>query len=344
MTTPSASSQNPPCVFIGIDVSKATLDLCLKRESGKPLFQQFANDAAGHAKLLAWSRNQSTHASRRFCLEATGAYGEAIAIHLHEAGEYVSVINPTKIKYSGPDGAANKTDKAAALKIAQFARLHEPDAWQPPAPEIRELVALVRHLDDLIAEQAKIKVRLTNPGLVAPVKQSLKALLSTLAEQIKSIEAQIDRHIDNHPDLKQGRDLLDSIPGIAKTTAQRLLAEMPPADEQHSAQSAAAYAGLSPREHRSGTSVHRPTCISKAGNKHLRRALYMPALCAIIHNPRVRALAERMKAAGKPRMAIVAAAMRKLLMIAYGVLKSGQTFTAEIAKPQTRSLPQGLTT
>jgi transposase len=341
MTPPT---QTTPCVSIGIDVSKAVLDLCLLRESGKPLFQRFANDAGGHAKLLAWTRQQSTHASRRFCLEATGSYSEAIALYLHEAGESVSVINPAVIKYSSPEGAANKTDKAAAHKIAQFMRLHQPEAWRPPSPQMRELIGLVRHLDDLITEQARIKGRLSNPGLVAPVKQSLTALHEALSEQIQSIEAQIDHHIDDHPDLKRGFELLDGIPGIGKITAQRLLAEMPPADDRHSAQSAAAYAGLSPKEHRSGTSVHRPTRISKAGNKHLRRALYMPALSAMKHNPRVRALVERMRAARKPAMAIVAAAMRKLLMIAYGVLKSGQSFTAEIARPLSLSLKEGLTT
>lgn len=328
MTHPA--SENTQCVFVGVDVSKDILDLCLLRESGKPLYERFANNRDGHSKLLAWTRKQGSHASRRFCMEATGAYSDAIALYLHEANEYVSVVNPAVIKYSSADGASNKTDRTAALKIAHFTRLHRPETWQPPSPEMRELIALVRHLDDLVTQQGQIKTRLTIPGQIPPVKDSLRKLLSTLGEQIKDIEAQIKQHTDDHPELKRSIELLETIPGIAKTTALRLLAEMPVADKKHSAQSAAAYAGLSPKEHRSGTSVHRATRISKSGNKHLRRSLYMPAICAIKHNPLVRALAERMAAAGKARMAIVAAAMRKLLMIAYGVLKSGKPFTPDM--------------
>jgi transposase len=314
-------------VYLGIDVSKGTLDVCLLRMSGKPLFRQFTNTPLGHAQLIEWARKQGSHAVRRFCMEATGSYSEAPAIALHEAGEYTSVVNPATIKYSGPDGAANKTDKAASLKIAQFARMHLPQAWEPPAPEIRELTALVRHLDDLIAEQARIKTRLAAPGIVAPVMTSLTALLNAIAEQIKNVSKLIDEHVNNHPDLKRNRALLETIPGIGRATAERLLAEIPVPFDKFTAQSLAAFFGVSPKQHRSGSSVFHPTKISKAGRKSVRSALYWPAISAITHNPRVRELAERLRAAGKHSMAIIVAAMRKLIMLAYGVLKSGKPFT-----------------
>jgi len=336
----------PVFAYLGIDVSKDTLDVCLLRESGKPLFETFDNSPGGHAKLLKWALSQARHAGRRFCIEATGTYGLALSLHLDEAGEFLSVVNPAHIKYSSADGAANKTDRASALQIATFARLHKPEQWTPPSREQRELIALVRHRDDLVASQAQVKTRLADksPAITQAVRKSLSALLKSYAGLIADIEAQIKNHIDSHPGLKREHDLLRSIPGIGEVSAHKLLAEMLPVGQCKSAQSAAAYAGLSPKEHRSGTSVRRATRISKAGNKHLRTALFLPALIALKCNQRIMAMAARMKEAGKPKMVIVGAAMRKLVMIAYGVLKSGQPFSTEIRNTRNLNSATSLTT
>jgi transposase len=126
--------------------------------------------------------------------------------------------------------------------------------------------------------------------------------------------------------LQADRQLLESIPGIGAVTAQAILAELPDPARFASAQQAAAYAGLAPREYGSGTSVRRRTRLSKAGNARLRKALYLPALTALRFNPLLKALFERLVAAGKSKMAAVGACMRKLLMIAYGVLKNRTPF------------------
>jgi transposase len=330
----NSKSITPVFAYFGIDVSKETLDICLLRETGKPLFETFDNSPAGHAKLLRWAISQARHAQRRFCIEATGTYGLALSLFLDDASEFISVVNPAHIKYSSGDGAANTTDRASAQKIAMYARLHQPEQWTPPTPQMRELIALVRHRDDLVAQQAQVKTRLADksPAITPAVRKSLITLLKSFTTLIADIDAQISDHIDSHPDLKREHDLLRTIPGIGEVSAPKLLAEMLPVNQCNSAQSAAAYAGLSPKEHRSGTSVRKTTRLSKAGNKHLRTALFMPALIALKHNSRIIALAARMKAAGKSKMVIVGAAMRKLLMIAYGVLKSGQPFSPEIAK------------
>ena len=120
--------------------------------------------------------------------------------------------------------------------------------------------------------------------------------------------------------------MLRTIPGIGPVAAHALLAELPDPSRFATAQQAAAYAGLAPREYRSGTSVKKRTRLSKAGNARLRKALYLPAMTAIRFNPLVGAFYARLVEAGKAKMAALGACMRKLLMIAYGVLKSRTPF------------------
>ena len=133
-------------------------------------------------------------------------------------------------------------------------------------------------------------------------------------------------------DLRSKRDLLLSISGVGETLAGVVLAELPGPDVLHSSAEVVAYAGLNPRQHQSGTSVDRATRISKIGNAVLRAALYMPALSAMRYNPAIVALVTRLKSRGrlKPKQ-IVVAAMRKLLVLCFGVLKTGKPFDPAIA-------------
>jgi len=255
--------------------------------------------------------------------------GFAIGLHLSAAGEYVSIVNPAHIKYSTANGSANKTDKAAALDIAKFAQLHKPKAWVAPSEHLRLLTSLERHRTDLIGDRAKIEARLKDPGLTPAVLRSWTETRDYLSGKIVEVETEIKKLIDDHDDLKKMKRLLETIPGIGSDTAVRLLAEMPVIDQCRSAQSAAAFGGQSPKEYRSGTSVFKPTRISKSGNKNLRSCLYWPAISAMRHNPRIKQLTERMKQKGKCNMVCILAAMRKLIMIAYGILKSGKPFQAE---------------
>ena len=140
------------------------------------------------------------------------------------------------------------------------------------------------------------------------------------------MQAEADAVIAADPDLRADRDLLASVAGIGTQTASTVLAELPERTAGRSAQAAAAYAGLAPREYRSGSSVRKRTRLSKAGNARLRKALFLPTLTAIRFNPLLKGFFERLVAAGKPRMQAVGACMRKLVMLCYGVLKNRQPF------------------
>ncbi|HVF11432.1 MAG TPA: transposase [Abditibacteriaceae bacterium] len=137
---------------------------------------------------------------------------------------------------------------------------------------------------------------------------------------------QVKDHINGHPDLKGKSELLDSIPGIGEATAALLLAELGDMTQFSSARQVAAFAGLVPRIRESGTSVRGRARLSKIGSSRLRKSLYFPALAALRSNPFIKSLGLRLSAQGKSKMLIVGAAMRKLLHLAYGVLKSGQPF------------------
>ena len=141
----------------------------------------------------------------------------------------------------------------------------------------------------------------------------------------------INQPFDDHPALRQQRDWGDSLPGIGPETAARLLGEMPHLAEFASARTAAAYPGLTPQRQQSGTSLNAPGRLSKLGNARVRHALYFPALTALRCNPEFQAFAARLTARGKTKMPIIAAAMHKLVRLAYGVLKQQQNYDPHYA-------------
>jgi transposase len=149
------------------------------------------------------------------------------------------------------------------------------------------------------------------PMVPPAVMASIEATIAHLDSEIQRVRSEISRLFDDYPTLRQQRELLISIPGIAETTAARILGEVPNIAEFRDVKAVAAYAGLSPRHYQSGSIEYRSR-LAKTGNAHLRHALYFPALAAMRHNPPIRALAERLRSRGKARMTIVAAAMCKL--------------------------------
>lgn len=318
-------------MILGIDIAKEKFDIALYQ--GKELVGsgQFANNAAGFKKLSQWLNNKAA-GQVKACLEATGRYGDALALHLHQADHQVSRVNPARVKkYAESQLQRNKTDQLDARIIADFCRTQEPSLWTPPACEKRELQEMVRRLSTLIKEQTREQNRLTSGIESQVVKESIEANLEFLAAQIAQLEQQIQSHIAQHPGLKRGKDLLTSIKGIGDKTAAIILGELPEVDNFDHVGQVVAYVGLSPEQHTSGSSVHKRSKLTKTGNQNLKTALYFPALSAIRHNPIVKALAERLQEKGKEKMVIVGAAMRKLLQLAYGVLKSGQPFDPDYA-------------
>jgi len=191
---------------------------------------------------------------------------------------------------------------------------------------VRELQALVRRLESLIEMRVAEENRLSSGISIEAVSHSLVAHIAYLIEEIKQTELLIREHINNHPILKEQSDLLDSIPGIGATTAALLLAEITDFKQYKSARQVAAYAGLVPRERRSGSSVRGRTSLSKIGNARLRKALYFPAMTALRCSGFFQQWAAGLRERGKCKMAVIGAAMRKLIHLAYGVLKTGKPF------------------
>jgi transposase len=317
---------------LGIDISKLKFNLCLIQKSGKLKHKVFPNTTTSFEQLREWLSKQGVERVHA-CLEATGTYGEALSLYLHQAGHTVSVINPAATKaFAQSRLSRTKTDRVDAELSARFCRAQLPPAWTPPAVEVRELQALVRRLESLIEMRVMEENRLSSGISIESVRESLEEHLAYLNEQIKRTEELIRKHIDANPTLKKQSQLLDSIPGIAETTAALLLAEITDITQYRSAPQVAAYAGLVPRERQSGSSVRGRTRLSKIGNARLRRALYFPAITALRCSPFFQAWAEGLQERGKSKMSVICAVMRKLIHLAYGVLKSGKEFDPQWVK------------
>jgi len=316
---------------LGIDIAKAKFDVTLRLANGKRRRKVFSNTPAGWIELEAWLKRHGVtcvHAG----LEATGTYGEGLATWLYDHGHRVSVINPAIIAaYAKAQLSRAKTDRIDADLIAEYTATHDPQAWTPLPLEIRELQALVRRLDALTGMQTQEENRLQAGALTPAVAASIETVLASLTAEIKSLRARIKRHIDQHPDLRAKRDLLRTIPGIGDATAAHLLGDLLHRSFT-SARQAAAFAGLVPRVRESGT-VRGRASLSKLGSGRLRKALYFPAITALRFNPTIRAMAVRLQQAGKVPMVIIGAAMRKLIHVAYGVLKSGRAYDPQPVRP-----------
>jgi transposase len=314
-----------PDAILGIDIAKANFHVTLLHD-GAEHSRDFPNNVKGFTQLARWLRNRQVprvHA----CLESTGAYGDAVALALHGAGHVVSIVNPARVKgFAQSELARNKTDALDAGVIARFCKAMAPPPWTPPSPEIRALQALTRRLSSLIDARAQELNRASAPDLVDPVAASIRAHIEYLDERIRELEALIAGHIDQHPTLRGQRDLLSSIPGIGDTTSARFIGELPDVTRFASAKQLSAFIGLSPQRVESGSSVRGRTRLSKRGNDRLRKWLYFPAIAAIRFNPILRRFAERLRAAGKSKMLVIGAVMRKLVHLAYGVLKSRRPF------------------
>lgn len=318
---------------LGIDVGKAKLYVCLM--SGKQYQDAavFKNTEEGHQQLAQWLVEQTAQ-SAHVCLEATGQYGYRVAYHLHHLGYRVSMVNPTRIKgFAASLMQRSKSDRIDAKVIAQFCVALEPEQWQPPLKEQQDLQELMRRLsaiESILHQEKNREEWASHPQ----VKQSVTVHINQLEEEIERLNEAIEDHFIEHDSLREQRQLLVSIPGIAEKTAAHLLAELGDRSRFTNARQLAAYCGLTPREKQSGTSVRKRPCLSKVGSSRLRKALFMPAICATRYNPVLRQFFENLRQRGKSKMAAVGAVMRKLLHIVYGVLKHRKPFDPDYSSPK----------
>lgn len=324
-------------IYIGIDISKAKLDCCLLLDADtlKRKTKSVTNTSAGFAELLAWTAKQGVAlAQLHAVMEGTGVYHEQAAIALADAGVTVSIVNPAQVKDFGKGLAVrSKTDGIDSVVLARYGALLKPDAWAPPSPQARLLQALLARREaiaqDLHREQNRLeKADATDtPELIY---QSLTDSIAFLEKQLAKLQHDIDDHIDRHPDLKEDLQLLTSIPAVGPQVGSNMLSVLR-SHHFDSAEQLAAYLGLVPIERQSGSSVHGRARLSKAGPARVRAVLYMAAVVATRHNPHIKALYARLLAKGKAKMAAIGAAMRKLVHLCFGVIKTRQPYQADYA-------------
>ena len=310
--------------FLGIDISKKDFHVFLLKEERGSKPKKFTNSTEGFESLNKWLKKQGVE-ELHACMEATSIYGDALAEFLYEAGYQVSVVNPARIKgFAKSELLRTKTDSVDAALIARFCAAIKPSFWKPTPFEVKELQALLRRLESLTQMYQQEENRLETA--TETIAKLTRAHLEYIQEQQAEIKKMMSDHFDQYPHLKQQRELLTSIPGIGEQTAAVLLAEVGRIEDYKNARQLAAYAGLTPCERSSGTSVHGKTRLSCTGNVRLRKALYMPAVVAMRCNPLLKAMSERLLGRGKVKMQVIGALMRKLVHLAFGILKSQKPF------------------
>jgi transposase len=319
----------------GIDVSKAWLDAATC--DGRT--QRFDNTPTGHRSLIAWlakpGRQSGGDLSCRVVLESTGTYGLDLALAL-DADERceIMVANPRLIKgFAQALARRSKTDAVDAQTILAFAQRMPFQPWSPPGAALLELRAMARRIDDLTVERTREKNRLS--ALDASASHS-RLIARDIGVNIGHLDRRVDRMIAQavaliraHAGLAAAFGHLTSVKGFAGKSAVALLGELMVLPSDMSPKQWVAHAGLDPREYESGSSVHRKVRISKVGNPHIRRALFMPALVALRTEPRVSAFYEELRAKGKGHRVAQVAVMRKLLHSIHGMLRHGADFDGE---------------
>jgi len=307
-------------VHVGIDVSKARLDVCLL-PGGQALSVDNTDD--GVAQLVA-TLKQHPAAVALVLLEATGRYERRVASEMLEAGFNVAVVNPRQARdFARALGKLAKTDRIDARTLAEFARLGHARTCEKQ-PENRVL------LDDLVTRRRQVTQMLASEKVRAQVPQD-KATRAMIAKVIRLLEQQredLDRRIaeliESDDDWRNKRDLMSSVPGVGDNTASQLIADLPELGKLNR-QRIAALAGVAPVNRDSGTMRGRRMIFG--GRATVRRALYMAAFSAMRCNDVIRGFAERLRAAGKAFKVIVVACMRKLLAILNVMIRENQPWT-----------------
>lgn len=311
-------------IVVGIDIAKATFTAAVKINHQYQV-EEFKNDLSGCRNLLEWLKKEE-HKEYYFCMEATEKYSRLSAAFLQEQGYFVSVVNPVRIKYFMKSQLTrNKTDSIDAKLIAQFGELLTPSVWKPARCEEIELQALITRLDTVEKLLLQEKNRLGEVPHTAVIA-SIQEMLKHLTQQIDQMEEQIKQHVKQYIFLNDKIQLLKTIPGMGDKTSQRIVAFLGDVTRFSHPKQITAYVGLNPRQRQSGSSIQGCSGISRMGNAYLRKILYMPALVAIKHNPIIKAFYVSLIRKGKPKKLAVCAAMRKLLHLIYGILRSGKPF------------------
>jgi len=319
--------------WVGVDISAKELVVVIERDGRKLPSIVLSNEPEGHRKLVALTTKRGW--SARIVMESTGVYGLDLALALHRAKRIeVMVANPRAVsQFAGAYLQRSKNDALDAGVLLEFAKRMPFKPWSPPAPEVLDLRSISRRIESLTKTAAQEKNRRhassQSDERSEVVHNDIEVNLRHLERRIDRLRQQALELIGRHADLALAFGLLTSIKGIAEAAGIQLLAELFVLPTDMTVRQWVAHAGLDPREFQSGSSVHKPARISKKGNTHLRRALFMPALVAIRWEPNVEAYYRKLLGRGKTKMQANVAVMRKLLHAIYGMLKNGEKFNGE---------------
>jgi transposase len=283
---------------------------------------------------LCWLQRVAAGEGALICLEETGCYGRALAAFLHEAGHHASLVNAALIKNFGRSlNMRTKNDRIDAWLIARYAWDRRPQPWIPLAPCHQQLREAARRRAQLMEMLVQEKNHL-EASPCAEIRADICALKEALEQRIAAMTAHMRTLARSDAGLSRNLQLLISIPGIGELSGLLLLAELPAVDSFKSARQLSAFAGLTPRESQSGSSLQGKARLCKQGRGVLRKILFMPAV-SLLHSKSgsLRRFADRLLAAAKPKMCVLGALMRKLICLAFAILRSSRPFDPNYAGP-----------
>ena len=316
--------------FVGIDVSARELAVALQVGDQLEAVRTFANSAAGHQQLCRYIRRGAQRV--QVCVEASGNYSLDLCLALHAtAGIELSVINPRLARrFAESLGTRSKTDPVDARVLCLYAQRMPPLPWQPPTAARLHLRGITRAIEALtrMLAQEKARQHASEAATALPriVVQELKRHQRYLEQRIQRLRREAVRIISAEAELARWFRLLQTTPGVAEVSALQLLGELAVLPTTLDARQWVAHSGLDPTHHRSGSSVEWTPRLSKLGNRRLRRALYMPALVAIQHDPHLRGFYQRLCGRGKAPLQAIAAVMRKLLHAFHAMFRLDQPY------------------
>jgi transposase len=321
---------------LGIDVSKSKLDcVLLDGSTGKQRDKSVLNTAAGVAALLTWlEQRHAVPGELAVVMEPTGVYHETALYALHQARLKVYLVNPARARHfaqaTGQRGKSDAADSQSLAKMGQHP--HDlPPLWSPPPQNARFLKALLARRAALAEDLQRERNRLEKAqATLVPeaVHASIGQAIVFIERQLQALQREIDDLIDGDDDLTRRHALLKTIDGVGERVADEMTAILG-CSQFDSAEQVACYLGLTPEKWESGTSVRGRSRISKAGPARLRQLLYMPAIVAARCNRHVRELFNRLVASGKPKKVALVAAMRKLVHLCFGVVRSNTPYQRE---------------
>lgn len=315
---------------IGIDISKSSFDISFQLESKKFVYEKFTNNRKGFGDLMRIINKQD-----HCVMEATGPYYLSLATFLHFIGVNVSVVNPIQIKHFVRMRMVKaKTDKKDAKMIALYAQSEQPKLWHPDEKHISTLLQSNTAIEGLQKQRTMLKNQLEafsiNPDIDNLIIKELKSLVRTIENKIVKLEDYMEDIVKQH--YKDTFKSLQSIPGIGPKTSLMLIAITNNFNKFDSVKKLSAYVGLAPRVFESGSSVRGKGHITKMGNKHLRKLLYMCSWTAKTYNKQCSEMYDRLKQKGKPERVIKIAIANKLLRQAFAVGSNLSTYDKNFQK------------